>query len=68
MKRGVTPTVVTAEPQLGVVVHHCPSAARREERTSAWLRPFAMNTAPWPRVSGSSGENVVAEVPAVMPR
>ena len=22
--------------------------------------PFAMKTAPWPRVSGSSGENVVA--------
>ena len=50
------------------VVHHCPSAARREDRASVWLMPFAMKTAPWPRVSGSSGENVVGEVPTVIPR
>ncbi|MEX1246344.1 MAG: hypothetical protein WEB59_13080 [Thermoanaerobaculia bacterium] len=62
--------VVTPRPsdQSGVVVHHCPSAARRDDRAIAWLTPFETNTAAWPRVSAASGEKVVGEVPAVMPR
>ena len=50
------------------VVHHRPSAARREDRAIAWLTPFETKTAACPRVTGLSGENVVGEVPTVMPR
>ena len=34
----------------------------------AWLTPFETNTAACPRVTGLSGEKVVGDVPAVMPR
>ena len=62
---GVTPSPTS---QCGVVVHHWPSAARREDRASVWLIAFDTNTAACARVTGLSGEKVVAEVPAVIPR
>ena len=60
---GVSPSALPL-----IVVLHCPRAARREERAIAWLTPLETKTAAWPRVTGLSGENVVGDVPAVMPR
>src|SRR5262249_54815801 len=45
-KNGDRSTYVRATASPLRFVHHCPSAARREERASAWLSPFATKTDP----------------------